>query len=82
MKAFCYPSSWTNTTGDAPNTTGNADSGIVELTELIKAIRNRCDIYDLVQKADAAHLLPTLLEDLFADAQTIIDEYCTERNDD
>ena len=56
-----------------------------ELTELIKSIRNRCDIYILItnisslsheERADVEHLLPTLLEDLFTDAQEIIDNYC------
>ena len=47
-----------------------------ELTELIKSIKNRCDIYLLICHSGAEHLLPTLLEDLYVDAQQIIDEYC------
>jgi len=54
-----------------------------EVTELIKAIRNRCDIYMLIQdNCIADHLLPTLLEDLHCDSQSIIDGYCVEKNDD
>jgi hypothetical protein len=54
-----------------------------EVTELIKAIRNRCDIYMLIcDNAIADHLLPTLLEDLHLDSQDIIDGYCTEKKDD
>jgi hypothetical protein len=57
-------------------------TGLAELTELVKAIRNRCDIYLVLQEAKATHLQATLLEDLYKDAQTIIDEYCVERQDD
>jgi hypothetical protein len=54
-----------------------------EVTELIKAIRNRCDIYMLIRNNSIAdHLLPTLLEDLHEDSQVIIDGYCVEKNDD
>ena len=56
------------------------------LTELIKAIRNRCDIYLVLQdKVDAEkikHAIPTLLEDMHEDSQAIMDEYCVERIDD
>ena len=56
------------------------------LTELIKAIRNRCDIYLALQdNADAEkikHIIPTLLEDMHEDSQAIVDEYCVERIDD
>jgi len=52
------------------------------IIELVKAIRNRCDIFLLLCDNDiAAHLFPALLEDLYQDAQDIIDEYCTEKND-
>jgi hypothetical protein len=51
-----------------------------EVTELIKAIRNRCDIYMLIcDNPIADHLLPTLLEDLHYDSQAIIDGYCVEK---
>jgi hypothetical protein len=54
-----------------------------EVTERIKSIRNRCDIYMLIcDNALADHLLPTLFEDLHWDSQVIIDEYCIEKNDE
>jgi hypothetical protein len=53
------------------------------LTELIKAIRNRCDIYLLIQDStEIKHAIPTLLEDMHEDSQAIMDEYCVERIDD
>ena len=55
---------------------------MTELTELVRQIRNRCDIYLILQQANAQHLQATLLEDLYTDAQTIMDEYCIERQDD
>lgn len=51
------------------------------LTELIKAIRNRCDIY-LVLQDDAEkikHAIPTLLEDMHEDSQEIIYNYCVKQ---
>ena len=56
--------------------------GKAEITEVIKAIRNRCDIYMLIcDNPVADHLLPTLLEDLHTDSQNIIDGYCIEKDD-
>lgn len=53
-----------------------------EVTNLIKSIRNRCDIYLLIYDNEKAEpLLPTLLEDLHCDSQTINDGYCVEKND-
>ena len=53
------------------------------LTELIKAIRNRCEIYLALQdNADAEkikHAIPTLLEDLHEDSQEIIYNYCVKQ---
>ena len=52
-----------------------------EITEVIKAIRNRCDIYMLIcDNPVADHLLPTLLEDLHTDSQNIIDGCCVEKD--
>ena len=54
-----------------------------EVTELIKQIRNRCDLYILVcQNPIADHLLPTLLEDVHEDSQAIIDGFCVEDRHD
>ena len=49
-----------------------------ELKELVKSIRNRCEIFLLIAYQDNAGLFPTILEDLYVDAQKIIDEYCVE----
>jgi len=49
-----------------------------EVTELIKAIRNRCRIYLEVCERGYDDCLPTLLEDIHEDSQAIIDEYCVE----
>lgn len=58
-----------------------------ELIELIKAIRNRCDICLILDNAvvdvdDLARIFPTILEDLHEDSQEIIDKYCIVREDD
>jgi hypothetical protein len=77
--------SWTTTTTNIPqNFTGELpDMGLNELTEYVKAIRNRCDIYlDIIQRGSVSHAIYTLLEDLYEDAQLIADEYCAERNGD
>jgi len=59
------------------------DTGLSELTELVKAIRNRCDIYLAIRNNSTVnHAVPTLLEDMHEDSQTIMDEYCVERQDD
>ena len=61
------------------------DTELEDLGELIKAIRNRCDIWLLLQESKEIerikHLYPTLLEDLYTDAQTILDEYCRVKDD-
>ena len=60
-------------------------SGLVDegLIELIKAIRNRCDILLAIQGFDDLQdTIPTLLEDLHEDSQAIMDEYCTMGYDD
>ena len=51
-----------------------------ELKELVKSIRNRTEIFLLIcDLPHAQKLLATLLEDLFQDAQTIIDKHCVVR---
>lgn len=49
---------------------------ISEVEELIKSIRNRCEISQVLIQVGAEDLLPTVLEDLYEDAQTIALEYC------
>ena len=60
--------------------TGDTGVGFViddELTELIKAVRNRCDVVlTLIEHYGTERLIPTVLEDLYTDAQTIVDNYC------
>ena len=55
------------------------------LTELVKAIRNRCEIYLTLQNSVSwekiSHAIPTLLEDMHEDSQAIVDEYCVEKDD-
>jgi len=58
------------------------ETGLKELAELLKAIRNRCDTCVLLIEHNATHLLATQLEDIHEDSQTIMDEYCIERQDD
>ena len=60
-------------------------SGLVDegLIELIRAIRNRCNILLAIQGfGDLQNAIPTLLEDLHEDSQAIMDEYCTMGYDD
>ena len=53
-----------------------------EVTELVRQIRNRADIYMFIcDNPIADHLLPTLLEDMHEDSQAIIDGYCAEDHD-
>ncbi len=50
-----------------------------EVTELIGAIHVRCEQYMFNEQHQApAYFYPTLLEDLYHDAQIIIDLYCVE----
>ena len=58
------------------------DTGQSGLVELLESIRNRCDAALLLIKHDATNLLATLLEDIHEDSQTIIDEYCVEKEED
>ena len=50
-----------------------------ERTELIKSIRNRCEIYLALHQVTSPYIeavIPTLLEDLYRDAQELALEYC------
>ena len=47
-----------------------------ELMELLKSIRNRVDIATILINLGRDELLPTILEDMYQDCQTITDEYC------
>jgi len=55
-----------------------------EVAELIKAIKNRCEIYLMLcnpSMTDHDHLLPTILEDIHEDSQAIAEGFCVEKND-
>lgn len=58
---------------------------IEERNELVKSIKNRCEIYlYLCQEfsAKTESWIPTLLEDNHRDSQELIDRFCVvERND-
>jgi len=62
---------WDTFTGEKPFT---ADEN---LSDLVLAIRNRCDAFLYLYRMgpDARHILPTILEDLYEDAQQVV-EYC------
>ena len=47
-----------------------------DLEERLKTSQKRCEIALLLIKHNHPELLPTILEDLFFGAQTIIDLYC------
>lgn len=49
------------------------------LTEDLKSIRNRVEIALILIELKKDILLPTILEDLFAVAQHIIDSHCIKR---
>ena len=54
------------------------DTGLIER---VKAIRNQCDMFLMLQGIIGAdHIIATLLEDLHSRSQLIIDEYCVERD--
>ena len=73
---------WESFTGCRPNNfTGEMPwEETDELVELIKAIRNRCNIflaaYPLLRND---HLWATLLEDLGEDAQDVLELYCIDK---
>jgi len=46
------------------------------LTEQLKTSRNLCDIALILIEKKQKHLLPTILELLLQEAQTIVDENC------
>jgi len=74
------PPPWETTTLPAEAITGDME---IEneyndrLVEIIKQIKNRCDaVLWLLENPDSFYVLPTILEDIYQDAQLIIDEYC------
>jgi len=77
LGAFMGEYAWGETyTGEVPK-----DSSLGDLTELVKQVRNRCDIYLLLLQGHYCEksiepLLPTLLEDMYEDCKEMIDRYC------
>jgi hypothetical protein len=54
-----------------------------ELVELIKSIYNRCVIFlAIYENVNLRHTIPTLLEDLYADAQVLALNYCVKDDGD
>jgi len=54
-----------------------------ELIELIKSIEIRCRVIQLLYKTpDYLLCIPTILEDLYEDAQKAIIEFCVEQKDE
>ena len=47
-----------------------------ELKDLLDSIRNKVRIAEILIQRKDTHLLPTILECLYEDAQKIIDDYC------
>ena len=50
-----------------------------KVTEQVKTILNLCNIYLLIAKPENIGLLPTILETIHENSQTIIEEFCIER---
>ena len=46
------------------------------LHESIKTIRNLCDIAVILMNVSHRELLPTILELLYQEAQSLVDEHC------
>ena len=81
-RRYEYPPDWASSTGCKPdNFTGEVPEDTMELVELIRAIRNRCDIFlALYPVGGTSHAWPTLLEDLGEDAMDILETYCIDDN--
>ena len=79
---------WKGVTGDTvfPDSpysypiTGDTEVGFViddRLIDLVKSIRNRCDVVlTLVEHYGTESLIPTVLEDLYFGTQTMAELYC------
>ena len=49
---------------------------IPRLQEQLKTIRNLCEISLLVAKPEHEHLLPSILENLYLEAQNMVESQC------
>lgn len=81
-KVYDYPEDWTRFAGCKPNNyTGELPQEETdELVELIRAIRNRCDIFlALYSVPNSKKWWATLLEDLCEDSQDVLKFYCIDK---
>ena len=71
---------WATYTGcSLDNFTGEIPEDRAELIELVKAIRNRCNIFLLIASTPCtSQYWATLLEDLGEDAMEILETYCVD----
>ena len=77
---YAYPSEWRRFTGHSGGSMNH------ELVELMKSIRNRanaaillCHFSNVAKEALSLEIEPilhTVLEDLYEDAQTVVEKYC------
>ena len=54
----------------------NESNALAEIQDLLMQIEHRIAIARVLIDVGQDNLLPTLLEDLFADAQTLLDLHC------
>lgn len=60
--------------------TGDTGEEIDDFHETVKAMRNRCDVLlELNEHSDLFYAIPTVLEDLFEDAQRLVEDYAVDR---
>jgi hypothetical protein len=52
------------------------------LIEGVKSIKNLCDAFLICHYVERDDLLYTLAEDIYHTAQTMLDEYCTKKEED
>jgi len=81
-----YPPEWRSYTMQQESFTMNQ-----ELVELVKSIRNRadaaillCHLSDVAKhslRTDVEPVLHTILEDLYEDAQAVVERYCVKGHD-
>jgi len=52
------------------------DKSTKAIADTLGSIKNRCLIAEIVIERNEILLLPTLLEDIFENAQWLVDEFC------
>jgi len=54
-----------------------------DLIELVKSIKVRCEVIQLLYRTpDYLMCIPTVMEDLYEDAQTAVTEFCIDKKHD